>query len=354
MEKFDSQKMIPYDDTKDPDEEESLRRTLSIRDNSTISPVIWVPLSLFIAVIYAIANNLASYLSHYGFKLRYIMAPGSLFANVLALMAISHSNFIQHEQVANSDDYSLTNIRRGKSGFDLEILFDWFYDIYFHVEVELHQKASDEGPEIKHKYYVKWKRVYATIILCILNVLQYWAFTEGYYYATLADVNSGVIMSMYSIKPVLSGLCFYFFFNQTLSIYEIIGIILSIVCIALVTFSTESLIVVDAFDWNLLISTILIIISVLFLCVTAVIMKQHFAYKSNDINLPAFVNFFNFIVDFVFLLLFFFEHILGEVFDWHDIFLAQIAGFLWSFATFLIVYVNLRGKAGTSDALIQT
>mmetsp|Transcript_37182 Transcript_37182/g.42702 ORF Transcript_37182/g.42702 Transcript_37182/m.42702 type:complete len:85 (-) Transcript_37182:17-271(-) len=34
--------------------------------------------------------------------------------------------------------------------------------------------------------------------------------------------------------------------------------------------------------------------------------------------------------------------------------MAQISGILWSLATYLIAYVNLRGKAGTSDALIET
>lgn len=334
---------------------ENLRLTKKeSEDEDIVTPLVWVPLSLFIAVILAISNNLACYLSDYGFKLRYLMSPGWLFANVLALFVISHNDWVEFDKKYISNNSDASEEDPGVEKIDQKQLFNWFYNIYFRKRIEvIKQRTKKQKREVKTKLTIRWARVWVTFILCILNVLQYWIFIEGYYMAKQVNLNSGVIMSLTCIKPLLTAFVFYFMFNQRVSIYHFLGILLSCIWIGMIAMSHGRLSTED-YDMYLIYSIMLLLGSIILLWVSTVVMKYYFDFRNNNVNIPAFVNFFNLIIDVIFLVIFIIEYWLFEGYPMFDLFLAQITGFLWSTATFLIVYVSLRGKKGPSEALIET
>jgi drug/metabolite transporter (DMT)-like permease len=107
--------------------------------------------------------------------------------------------------------------------------FGWIHAIFFYkVETE-----HDEKPQ----YRIHWKRVNLTIALGIQSVFQRWLFYESYYFATLANMNNGVLMAVYSTKAIFTSILFYTFFHQALKKFEIIGVFMSVICGFLIAFS---------------------------------------------------------------------------------------------------------------------
>ena len=60
------------------------------------------------------------------------------------------------------------------------------------------------------------------------------------------------------------------------------------------------------------------------------------------------------VLNLIMFIVFMADIIRGFRFSLFDFLLAQVTGVLWTYSTFIIAYVNIRGKAGTSDALIET
>jgi len=83
-------------------------------------------------------------------------------------------------------------------------------------------------------------------------------------------------------------------------------------------------------------------------------MKYTLAYKKNQVNVSAFYNFFSFIVDILFVSVLVIKLSNGFTIPTFEFILAQVAGGLFGVSTFLIAFVNLRGKAGTAGALVET
>ena len=102
------------------------------------------------------------------------------------------------------------------------------------------------------------------------------------------------------------------------------------------------------------ISILLLFVSSALIALRTVIMKYFLAYGENQVNVSAFYNFYSFIQNVLILCVFIIDINNGFTFRLIDIILAQTTGMLWSIWSFIIAYVNLRGKAGTSDALIET
>ena len=185
-----------------------VNKSVEVSNSMYASPMLWVPLSCLIAVLFAVENNIVSLISHYGFHSRTIQAPGSLLANFTALVLISY-----HDR---------------EKGY-----FSWFHTIYFtdisetesdnkdHVE-EMQEVESERV--VKPRYTLNWTRIYVTLIMCILAIFQYWIFTLSYYYASLANLNNGVIMSLFALKPIINSFAFHFCFSQKLHKFEIVGV----------------------------------------------------------------------------------------------------------------------------------
>ena len=130
-----------------------------------MSPMVWVPLSLFIAIIYAIGNVVASHLSDYGFNLRSVMSPGSLLANVIALAWIGYSKYSEPKDVPMSDDSTQCDLNSDSKKLSLRVLFYWFYDIYYFETLEVVGEDSEEGRNIVRTTRVRWNRVWITLVL---------------------------------------------------------------------------------------------------------------------------------------------------------------------------------------------
>jgi len=84
---------------------------------------------------------------------------------------------------------------------------------------------------------ISFWRIFIALVSGGSNILQYWIFIEGYYFAEQAKVTEGAFMSLFSIYPVLIGFLFFIFFDQKLKKSEVIGIILCGISICLLSLS---------------------------------------------------------------------------------------------------------------------
>lgn len=85
-----------------------------------------------------------------------------------------------------------------------------------------------------------------------------------------------------------------------------------------------------------------------------VIVKYFFARNDDNINVSAFTNLRGIIFEIGFFALFLIEVSNGFEFTWKEFIYGSFGGVLTSLAMFLMTYVNVRGKGGTSDAIIET
>ena len=56
-------------------------------------------------------------------------------------------------------------------------------------------------------------------------------FSFAFRYAKMGDLNQGVIIIMTAFASIFNSVTFYYYFNETLSIIKIVGMIFSIICV---------------------------------------------------------------------------------------------------------------------------
>ena len=115
--------------------------------------------------------------------------------------------------------------------------FSWISDIFY---VNTSIDSSTEDPPVQRKTINKSK-IFAFLAQIILNIITFWLQIESLYFAKLWNVNAGVIMSLFSMKPILSFLLFYFTFGYTISRIETYGMIIAIISVIIISFSKVSL-----------------------------------------------------------------------------------------------------------------
>ena len=76
-----------------------------------------------------------------------------------------------------------------------------------------------------------------TLILAVLHFLSVWFAFIIISYAVSIHLNLGVVESFSAIKPPLSAVAFYLFFNKLTNRYDIIGILFIMVSIVLLIIS---------------------------------------------------------------------------------------------------------------------
>ena len=75
----------------------------------------------------------------------------------------------------------------------------------------------------------------------IPNLLGLIILSLGMKYATMGGVNQGVIPTLMSLGGVYSGILFYFAFNEIISVAQVFGMVLMMICVVLLGFeSTEA------------------------------------------------------------------------------------------------------------------
>lgn len=310
------------------------------------SPSIWVPLSLLVAVIYAFGNITNSVIAKYQIKARYLQSPGSIVGNGFPLVFTSiYDKYYGYKNNDWGEDIRSEDIS----------YFKWFYDIFFYkVNICTESIYCDTGARpVTPRYKIYWSRVLVAFILGILGVLQQWTFFLSYDYASRAHLNNGVLMSVFSIKPILNSITFYLFFKQKLKLYEVFGIVLCVICAGLIALSTSKGDSESSMYYSLLALTVLLV-SLVTMCLMTASIKHFFGSTDNGVNISAFFNFLCLIIDVIFFVLFIIDLHNGFEFTRLELWCGIIGGYAFSLSGYLVAYVNIRGKAGTSDALIET
>ena len=155
------------------------------------SPKVWVPLSLMVAVLYAVGNVSSSAIAKYRLKARALQSIGTIVGNLTPLILVSIYD--------RAEDKSVPRLK-------------WFYDIYFY------RAKNSNGETIENKWTNKlyWERVRASMIMMLHGAFVQYFFFLSYNWANIAGLNNGVLMSLYSVKPIITSIMFYIVFNQTL------------------------------------------------------------------------------------------------------------------------------------------
>lgn len=125
-----------------------------------VSPAVWVPVSLAIAGIFAVANVCVSTISKYGSKGIALQGFGNLVGNLAPLVMISYSN------KKELDD------NKKPIGSYLK----WFYNIYFF------RKTDSKGNYLENKWTgsVQWKRVALSVLLLAFSQIVTLVFIYSY------------------------------------------------------------------------------------------------------------------------------------------------------------------------------
>ena len=96
------------------------------------------------------------------------------------------------------------------------------------------------GFEKKPKRRLMKLRLLVLALFGAIDLVVYWFFVKAYQLAHYARLNQGILMSIFSLLPILMSISFYFFFKERLKKIEILGIILSIAGVLIIAFSKEN------------------------------------------------------------------------------------------------------------------
>ena len=307
--------------------------TVIDEDKHQVHPAVWISLSLFVALTFAFGNSILSLLSKYQFHVLELESPSGWATNLISLLIIMYINKSKElEDSSNQNEISF---------------FDSIYQIYYYgYDVNI--------PE--QKVSIHWSRIFLTFLVALLHILQHWVFILGYYYASLANLNNGIVMTILASKPFFSSVAFYFLFNQRLEKFELIAMGILLISVILIGFSSDESNSKDNHQNTIyiIISMLLLVVSTFLVSIRIVLIKYFLAHGENQADISVFSNIYSFIQNLIMLIVLIVHICYGFTFSLVDFLLAQTTGILWTYSIFIIVYVNLRGKAGTSDALIET
>ncbi|CAI2371663.1 unnamed protein product [Moneuplotes crassus] len=300
-----------------------------------VSPTVWVPVSLLIAVIFAVANVCVSTISRHGSKGIALQGFGNLVGNLVPLVLVSNSN------KKELDD------NKKPAGSYLK----WFYNIYFF------RKMDSKGNYLENKWTgsVQWKRVVLSVILLVFSQIVTIVFIYSYKFAGQANFNTGVLMSVYSLKPAITSIVFFLAFKQTLKMHEMATLVLCMAGASIIGLSSED----DEKTGGQTIRTYLILaicfmlLDIIIGCLRSAILKYFFG-SSPEIDISSLFNFIELFSDAIFIG--YFMVLRSQRFEYTitDLIAGTISGTLFSCACNLVAFVNVRGKAGVCDAIIET
>ena len=139
----------------------------NVHEKYQAHPMIWVPTSLLVALLMAVLNIISSFLSGYEFKLRELHSPSTIIWWIIWLLIISY-------------DYKKGNKYAAKI-YQTPSYFDWFYEIFYKVEIESIDSSFDKSInhltdndnkinsllQIKVKKTIRWDIILLTAIVWI-------------------------------------------------------------------------------------------------------------------------------------------------------------------------------------------
>ncbi|CAI2367431.1 unnamed protein product [Moneuplotes crassus] len=78
---------------------------------------------------------------------------------------------------------------------------------------------------------IHWIKVFGTVVYTLINVIQGFLVVFTFQFATYANMNQGILTSLFSFSAIFSALLAYFIFQDRLRIWHGIGIVFMILCI---------------------------------------------------------------------------------------------------------------------------
>jgi hypothetical protein len=303
------------------------------------SPSVYIPLSIFAALLLAVGNVTVTVISKYRFRARYMQAPGALIANVVSLVIVS----IRDKR--NSGGKADPKTGKKETGS----YFKWFTDVYFQYH------DSKDGKTQKLKIY--WPRVIVTLFLGFQSMIQRYLVASGYYYGSEANINNGVLTCVYSMKSIFSSIIFFVMFGQRLLKLELFGILIWVISTVLITLSNvdmESNNFMDSKNIYSYLALLFLFGSVLLVVSRKVLIKYFFAFGDNQLNAPAITCFRNVVFDVFFISFFMYELYYGFEVTWWEVMMGMSGGFIFSVFSYITTFVDGWSKVGVADALIET
>ena len=303
--------------------------------------------------------------SHYHFYARFLQAPGTFIINIIILAVISRKSELKRRELIKITNASFEGISSVSERQSLnavgniqerDYLFDWRWliDIFY-------DKIGSESTEVNSqpKYKLNLTKVWVFILQISLNVLVFWAQVESFYFAGEWKENIGVIMSLFSIKPIITFIIFYFAVGSTVNLIEGIGMGIAMASVFIIS--------VSKFDFGLLeehskeenidflISALLMVPVVCLIWIRNLLFKLF--YKSGEAFDEIFVVqiLINFVVSFVMLIIGIVFYIFFNFrFDTIDLIYGIIGGVLNLICSIMSVIVVVKGHPGPADALVET
>jgi hypothetical protein len=335
MAKNKTKRAISEEDKPKPD----ARSMAEIDQQYQASPTVWVPLSIMTALLLAVGNLTVSFISKYRFKARYMQSPGALIGNSLALIIVSYRD---KKKASSQID--------PKTGKKVEVsYFKWFNDAYYR-KVE----TKDGGSSC---YRLYWPTIIVSIFLGMQSSIQRYLLASGYHYGSLANINNGVLTSIYSMKSIFSSIIFFMVFGQSLKRFELFGIFMCVISTLSITLSNldfEEGSFLDAKNLYSYLSLTFMFGSLILVLSRKVLTKYFFAFGDNQLNAPAVSCFRNVVFDVFFLSSFIYELCHGFEVSWLDLTMGITGGLIFSLFTYIVSYIDSWSKVGVADALLET
>ena len=168
--------------------------------------------------------------SHYHFNARFLQAPGTFITNlfVFCYLTFFSNNSAESGLINTADDVTESTER--------SFSFEWITNI-FYENIKSDSNVENSPVQIKILNKSKW---WAFVVQIILNIITFWLQVESLYFATQSNVNSGVIMSLFSLKPIISFLLFYIAFGSTISKIEVVGMSIAMISVFIISISKAS------------------------------------------------------------------------------------------------------------------
>lgn len=193
------------------------RQLKAMRDpqEQRASPFLWITFALIAAVGYAVSNTLVGEIAILG------GVVARLYQNLGDLC--SSFVFLFYE--------SQVSVNQGKGRWG------WFYDSFFKKPTPSEKPLLGFARQPPRK--VMKMRVFSMTICGLLDLGVYWFFVKSYQLAHFAHLNQGILMSIFSLLPIMMSISFFFVFGQGLKKVEILGIVLSVAGVIVIAFSKE-------------------------------------------------------------------------------------------------------------------
>lgn len=315
-----------------------------------VSAALWIPLSLCVALFFAVNNEIKSYIANYHFYAMLMQAPASFLSAIVmsCILSFKHKFSKKKEEptigLTMGDDPVQT---------ERESYITWFYDIFYVKECTEHSEGARVAPV---NYKLSWRRIYATIAICALEIVAIFCQFQSYYFAKLAHFNTGVLTSLFAVKIILITGVFAVLFHQRLKFYDYVGIFFCIMCVSAITLSKSR--GGANFDpekyGSFLLSLTLIITAILILIPRDIITKFNFAFKDQNVNIIAFRTFHDIAFYSVLTVGLAIAMLFGFRCTWKDFFYASIGGVVHLGGSLLHNYVIMRSLAAAAEAIIYS